>query len=301
MTVRAPGKVNLYLGVGEIQPDGYHELSTAFQALSLFEDVTASESDDFRITVEGDVDITGVPLDDTNLALRAAHVLAARAGVRTGVHLHIRKGVPVAGGMGGGSADAAAALVACDALWETALSPHELHELAAGLGADVPFSLLGGNAVGTGRGDELTPALARGRFDWVLVTDTRGMSTPAVYGHLDEIRDARRGDLPSVPLRPHVDDEILFALRSGDAERLGPALHNDLQEAAIAMRPDLGETLEAGLRAGALGGIVSGSGPTVALLCADGDAAARVHEALVAAGHAAIRATGAAQGAHRID
>lgn len=300
--VRAAGKVNIYLGVGELQDDGYHELATAFQALSLFEEVTATAADDFSLTVESDgfIDVSEVPVDESNLALRAARLLADSTGVSAGVHLHIRKGVPVAGGMGGGSADAAAALVACDALWDTRQSSAQLHELAAQLGADVPFALLGGTAIGTGRGDELTPALTQGRFDWVLVPSDVGMSTPQVYGALDEIRIRHRANLPVVPVRPRVDDEVLHALRAGDSRRLAEALGNDLQVAALSQRPDLADTIDAGLRAGALAGIVSGSGPTIALLCADAVAALAVRDELALAGYVGVHAYGPVPGARII-
>ena len=161
--VRAPGKINVFLEVGCLQDDGYHELATAFQALSLFEEVVASHADGFSMAVTGTVALDGVPVDDRNLALRAARLLATETGYPGGVHLDVHKQVPVAGGMGGGSADAAAALVACDALWETGLSSSELHRLAARLGADVPFALMGGTAIGAGRGDRRAPAVDRGR------------------------------------------------------------------------------------------------------------------------------------------
>lgn len=294
--VRSPGKVNLFLAVGELQDDGYHELASAFQALSLFEELTAIPSETFEISVTGDVDVSGVPLDDTNLALRAAKLLAERAGVGAGVHLHIHKGVPVAGGMGGGSADAAAALVACDALWNTGLHTNELHELAAELGADVPFALHGGTAIGVGRGDKLHPVLTRGRFEWVLAVAGEGLSTPVVYGELDRRRDAHRADLPIVPVLPRVDDEVLHALRAGDAARLAEALHNDLQAAAVALRPELKRVLEDGVAAGALIGIVSGSGPTIAFLCADAESALMVRDELQHAGYNALYAYGPASG-----
>lgn len=303
VTVRAPGKVNVYLGVGEQGDDGYHELATAFQAMALYEDVTATESDQFTISVEavGGIDVSGVPLDDRNLAVRAARVLAARTGFSGGVHLHLRKGVPVAGGMGGGSADAAAALVACDALWGTHQSQAVLHEVAAGLGADVPFALLGGTAIGTGRGDELTPALTTGRFSWVLVPHADGLSTPEVYGRLDALRARHRANLPVIPRQPHVDDEVLLALRAGDARRLADALHNDLQAAALSLRPDLAETIDAGVRAGALAGIVSGSGPTVALLCEDDESAALVRAILESNGHRPLTVHAPGHGARVLD
>ncbi|WP_314650932.1 4-(cytidine 5'-diphospho)-2-C-methyl-D-erythritol kinase [uncultured Microbacterium sp.] len=294
--VRAPGKINVYLGVGGRHDDGYHALATVFQAVSLFEDVIARPADDFSITVHG-AEADAVPLDDRNLAMRAAKLLAAAADYHGGVALEIRKHVPVAGGMGGGSADAAAALVACDALWGTGFSQTRLHELAARLGADVPFSLHGGSAVGTGRGDQLNPALARGRFDWVLVTSHEGLSTPVVYEELDRLRDAE-GALADDPAESlDVPIPVLQALRSGDAVQLAASLQNDLQAAAVHLRPDLEETIRQGVRAGALHGIVSGSGPTVALLCADSDTARSVRNTLQEDGREALQVYGPVPGA----
>ncbi|MEV7608004.1 4-(cytidine 5'-diphospho)-2-C-methyl-D-erythritol kinase [Microbacterium sp. NPDC089320] len=278
--VRAPGKINVYLGVGGRHDDGYHALATVFQAVSLYEDVIARHADDFSITVSGVDDPDSVPLDDRNLAMRAAKLLAAAAEYDGGVALEIRKSVPVAGGMGGGSADAAAALVACDALWGTGFSTARLHELAARLGADVPFALHGGTAVGTGRGDQLNPALARGRFDWVLVPSDRGLSTPGVYARLDALRDAEGALADDPPLSLEVPAPVLQALRSGDPELLSESIYNDLQEAALYERPELETTILRGIHAGALQGIVSGSGPTVALLCAGPDGAQEVQALL---------------------
>ena len=295
--VRAPGKINVYLGVGPRHDDGYHSLATVFQAVSLYEDVYASPSDAFTLEVDGDVDVSGVPLDDRNLAMRAAKLLAQTAGVDAGVHLRIRKGVPVAGGMGGGSADAAAALVACDALWGTELGAHRLHELAARLGADVPFALYGGTAVGAGRGDELTPALARGRFDWVLVLSEQGLSTPAVYGQLDLLRAQDGAVADDPPMSLDVPLPVLQALRAGDARDLAPALLNDLEVAAVVDRPDLTSTLVDGIRFGALGAIVSGSGPTIALLCDGPDQARLVQDLLRDTGRTALHVHGPVPGA----
>jgi 4-diphosphocytidyl-2-C-methyl-D-erythritol kinase len=295
--VRAPGKINVYLGVGPRRDDGYHALATVFQAVSLYEDVYATPADGFSLEVAGSVDVSGVPLDERNLALRAAKLLAKTTGVSAGVHLDIRKGVPVAGGMGGGSADAAAALVACDALWGTDLGPRGLHDLAARLGADVPFSLHGGTAVGTGRGDELTPALARGRFDWVLVLSEQGLSTPEIYGRLDDLRahgEALADDATTVL---EVPIALLQALRSGDARELAPVMLNDLEAAAVLDRPDLELALADGLRMGALTGIVSGSGPTVAFLTAGPESARSVQEELRATGREALHVHGPVAGA----
>lgn len=293
--VRAPGKINVYLGVGPRRDDGYHALATVFQAVSLYEDVYASPSAGFTLEVAGSVDVSGVPLDDRNLALRAAKMLAEHAGVTEGVHLDIRKGVPVAGGMGGGSADAAAALVACDALWGTDLGPRGLHDLAARLGADVPFALHGGTAVGTGHGDELTPALARGRFDWVLVLSEQGLSTPEIYGRLDGLRDEALADDATSLLEVPV--ALLQALHAGDAEELAPVMLNDLEAAAVLDRPDLEHALADGVRLGALTGIVSGSGPTIAFLCAGPDGARAVQDELRATGRESLHVHGPVPGA----
>ena len=298
--VRAPGKINVYLGVGGRHDDGYHSLATVFQAVSLYEDVIARPADDFSITVSGYEDMSGVPLDDRNLAMRAAKLLATAVEHPGGVALEIRKSVPVAGGMGGGSADAAAALVACDALWGTGLSPARLHDLAARLGADVPFALHGGTAVGTGRGDQLNPALARGRFDWVLVTSDQGLSTPVVYERLDLLREEEGALADDPPLSLDVPIPVLQALRSGDPVSLAETLFNDLQAAALYERPDLADTIRQGVAAGALQGIVSGSGPTVALLCPDPETAQDVQSSLREGGLDPLHVHGPVPGARSI-
>jgi 4-diphosphocytidyl-2-C-methyl-D-erythritol kinase len=294
---RAPGKINVYLSVGALQPDGYHEVATAYQAVSLYEDVVAEHDDDFSVTFGGPIDTTGVPVDGSNLALRAARLVAEAAGYPGGVRLSIEKQVPVAGGMGGGSADAAATLLAVDTLWGTGLGRDELLRIAAELGADVPFAFAGGTAIGTGRGDELSPALAKGQFHWVLVLSDAGLSTPAVYAALDEHRDRYRADIAPVHETPYVESNVLQALRAGDADLLADCLHNDLQAPAMRLQPALAAVLEEGERAGALAGIVSGSGPTVAFLVPDADSALDVQVALSAGGHTALRATGPVHGA----
>lgn len=298
--VRAPGKINVYLGVGGRHEDGYHALATVFQAVSLYEDVIARPAAEFSLTVSGSEDTSAVPLDDRNLAMRAAKLLATATEYDGGVQLEIRKSVPVAGGMGGGSADAAAALVACDALWGTGLSTARLHDLAARLGADVPFALHGGTAVGTGRGDRLNPALARGRLDWLLVTSDRGLSTPAVYRRLDLLREQEGALADDAALSLDVPIPVLQALRTGDAAQLADTLFNDLQVAAVHERPDLEDTIRAGVAAGALRGIVSGSGPTVALLCANPETAQRVQSALRDQGFDPLHVHGPVPGARII-
>lgn len=294
---RAPGKINVYLSVGALQDDGYHDVATAYQAVSLYEDVLAEPADDFSVQFTGPIDTSSVPVDGTNLALRAARLVAETAGHRGGVRLTIDKQVPVAGGMGGGSADAAATLLAVDTLWGTGLGRDELLRLAAQLGADVPFAFAGGTAVGTGRGDELSPALAKGEFHWVLALSDTGLSTPAVYRALDEHRERYRADIAPAPHKPNVESNVLQALRAGDADLLADCLHNDLQAPAMHLQPDLAATLELGERAGALAGLVSGSGPTVAFLVPDQDAALDVQVALSASGLVSVRADGPVHGA----
>lgn len=302
ITARAPAKVNLQLAVGPLRADGYHDLVNVLHAVGLYDEVTATPAERFKITVSGDLAGGAVPTDRSNLAATAAIALATAT--RTvgssrraapGVHLGIRKGIPTAGGMAGGSADAAATLVACNELWGTNLGRSDLVEIAAGIGADVPFALVGGTAVGIGRGDQLTPALVRGTYHWVFALADEGMSTPAVYAEFDRIRD--RAAVP--PAAPQTAEQLMIALRNGDPAALGKALSNDLEPAALALRPQLRLTLQTGLEHGALGGIMSGSGPTCAFLVADAEHALDLAVTLSAAGvcRTVRRATGPVQGA----
>jgi 4-diphosphocytidyl-2-C-methyl-D-erythritol kinase len=297
---RAPGKVNVFLKVGAVMEDGYHEVATAYQAVSLYEDVRAYPADDFSVEFTGSIDTSGLSTNESNLAIKAARTLARRAGYRGGVRLEIEKHVPIAGGMGGGSADAAATLLACDTLWGTEATKEELLTIAAKLGADVPFSYTGGTAVGTGRGDQLSPALAKGQFHWVFAIAEFGMSTPGVYKELDRHRDRHAQDIFPVSHQPTVDANVLQALRAGDPVMLAESLHNDLQAPALHLAPGLGRVLELGEENGALAGIISGSGPTVAFLAADADSALELQVALSASRLNAVRATGPVHGARLI-
>ena len=279
VTVRVPAKVNLQLSVGPVRRDGYHELATVFQAVSLFDEIVARvpASPGVTLTVSGEGE-GELPLDDGNLAYRAALLLADHAGIEPAVDLHVHKAIPIAGGMAGGSADAAAALLACDALWRQDTPREELMALASELGSDVPFALHGGTAIGTGRGEQLTSVLSRGSFHWVFALADGGLSTPAVYAECDRLRAGR-----SVP-DPYVSDMLMQAVRAGDPVLLGKALHNDLQPAAISLRPALGQVLEVGEDFGALGGLVSGSGPTCAFVARDEEHALDLAVALSASG-----------------
>ena len=273
-----PAKVNLQLSVGPRRADGYHELATVFHAVSLADEVTARPANDgIALTISGE-GAADLPTDDGNLAFRAAALLADTAGVTEGVSLHIEKAIPIAGGMAGGSADAAAALVACDALWRLNMPREDLANLAAELGSDVPFALYGGTAIGSGRGENLTPVLSRGTFHWVFALAEGGLSTPAVYAECDRIRGQRK-----VP-EPYVSDMLMQALAAGDPVLLGKAMHNDLQAPAVKLRPSLALVLEAGEDLGALGGIVSGSGPTCAFVARDAEHALDLAVGLTGAG-----------------
>ncbi|MFC5500833.1 4-(cytidine 5'-diphospho)-2-C-methyl-D-erythritol kinase [Lysinimonas soli] len=294
---KAPAKINVFLKVGARLDDGYHDVAIAYQAVSLYEEVRVVEADDFSVTVSGSVELSRVPTDGANIAIKAARLLAAKTGYRGGAAIEISKHVPVTGGMGGGSADAAATLLACDALWGTELPREDMLDLARKLGADVPFAFTGGTAIGTGRGDDLSPALAQGTFQWVLALADFGLSTPEVYRELDLHRERHAQDIYPVDPRPSVDTDVLQALRAGDPVMLAAAMHNDLQAPALHLQPSLTEVIELGEQNGALAGIVSGSGPTVAFLAADLDAALELQVALSAARLNVVRATGPVHGA----
>jgi 4-diphosphocytidyl-2-C-methyl-D-erythritol kinase len=328
VTVRVPAKVNLQLSVGPPRGDGYHDLVTVFHAVSLFDEVTVRPADRTSVVVTGE-DAASVPAGRANLAARAARALSASMprGGASAVRIEIRKRIPVSAGLAGGSADAAATLVACNELWGAGLTQPELREVAASVGSDVPFALLGGTAIGQGRGEQLTAALAAGTYHWVLAFAKGGLSTPEVYAACDRLRAARaaadrregtagagragtagragpaggtgaagaaEGAAP-----PRLSTELMAALRSGDPAAVGPLLSNDLQPAAVSLRPDLRRALNAGREHGALGAIVSGSGPTCAFLAADAKRARELAVSLTGAGvcRAVVQVKGPAAGA----
>jgi 4-diphosphocytidyl-2-C-methyl-D-erythritol kinase len=277
VTVRVPGKVNLYLAVGDRREDGYHELTTVFHAVSLLDEVTVRNADVLSLELVGEGAYT-LPTDERNLAWQAAELLADHVGRAPDVSIMIDKTIPVAGGMAGGSADAAAVLVAMNSLWELNLPRRDLRLLAARLGSDVPFALHGGTALGTGRGEELATVLSRNTFHWVLAFASGGLLTRAVFAELDQLREA------ADPPRLEEPGPVLAALAAGDPEQLAPLLGNELQSAAVSLDPALQRTLRAGLQAGALAGMVSGSGPTCAFLCASAASAVDVGTELSGAG-----------------
>jgi len=296
LTVRAPAKVNLHLGVGAPRPDGFHPLVTVYQAVGLYDDLTARRSAGWRLEVDLPdwIDRDAVPVDRGNIVATAADLLAAHHGIEARAEVHVAKTIPVAGGMAGGSADAAAALVALDRLWGLDTSDEDLLALAARLGSDVPFALLGGTALGTGRGELVEPVEDRGTWWWVVVPAEVGLSTPQVYRHFDEM-------FPDAPSDPVPADALLRALADGDAWTLADALHNDLEAAAVDLRPELGELIEAGESAGALRGLVSGSGPTCVFLCGSADHARSLAADLRGAGHPVVlAANGPVAGAHLV-
>ncbi|HIW62616.1 MAG TPA: 4-(cytidine 5'-diphospho)-2-C-methyl-D-erythritol kinase [Candidatus Stackebrandtia excrementipullorum] len=261
--VRVPAKINLHLGVGDKRDDGFHELTTVYQAVSLYDEVAVENADTVTVHVTGEGAGT-LPLDDRNLAVRAARALAEHAGVAGGVALSIHKRIPLAGGLAGGSADAAATLLACARLWGLPMSRNDLLDVAAGLGSDVPFCLVGAVALGTGHGEVVEPVEAGGTYHWVVAVSDGELSTPLVYTEVDHLREAGSG-------RYHDDvTDLLAALKTGaDADTLGPLLHNDMSDAAVRLRPQLADVLAAGEADGAVASLVSGSGPTVLFLARD--------------------------------
>ncbi|HPE11568.1 MAG: 4-(cytidine 5'-diphospho)-2-C-methyl-D-erythritol kinase [Actinobacteria bacterium] len=291
--VDSPAKINLFLGVGPLRADGYHELATVFQALDMVDHVTAVADPGTAVQLEIAPGSGRVPKGGTNLALKAARLLKRKYKVKQGARLILSKSIPVAGGMAGGSTDAAAALVACNALWGLGLALDELSELGAELGSDVPFGLHGGTALGASRGEVLTPVLTTGTFVWVVATSFTSLSTPEVYATFDRLNATRDVPAPAVPRA------LLAALRRGDHEAVGTHLHNDLQAAAISMRPELDLLLEAGIDYGALGAMVSGSGPTCVFLAKDPEHAMELAVALSGTGlcRSAKIATGPVPGA----
>ncbi len=294
VTVRAAAKVNLHLGVGAPREDGFHPLTTVYQAIGLCDDVTAHDAPDLAIELEaGDrIDVDQVPLDHRNLAHRAGVLLGEHHGRDLGARLVVHKAIPVAGGLAGGSADAAAALIALDRLHDLGTSDDALLQIAAELGSDVPFALIGGTALGTGRGELVESVADVGTWWWVLVPDPVGLSTPEVYRHFDKL-------FPDAPATPPDAEALLASLRTGQALNLARVLHNDLQDAAIDLRPDLGALLAKGEAEGALRGIVSGSGPTCVFLCESADHARDLAGALLRSGHDHVLvANGAVAGAH---
>ena len=299
VTARVPAKVNLQLSVGPLGADGFHEVTTVFQAISLFDDVTVATADKgegIKISITGQTS-GGVPADNSNLAVKAAQLMIKNYDLPEDLVIKLKKEIPVAGGMAGGSADAAGVIVGLDSLFELGLSRDVMESVGSKIGSDVPFSICGGVAIGTGRGDQITPALARGSYNWVLALSGQGLATPSVYQECDRLREGL-----SIAA-PVVSEPLMQALRAGDAKALGKALTNELQPAACSLRPALRLVLDVGVDYGALGGIVSGSGPTVAFLVSDDEHAMDLTVALSSSGvvSSVVRASGPTNGARIIE
>jgi 4-diphosphocytidyl-2-C-methyl-D-erythritol kinase len=299
VTARVPAKVNLQLSVGPLGSDGFHEVTTVFQAISLFDEVTVATADKgegIKISITGQTS-GGVPADNSNLAVKAAQLMIKNYDLPQDLVIKLKKEIPVAGGMAGGSADAAGVIVGLDSLFELGLSRDVMESVGSKIGSDVPFSICGGVAIGTGRGDQITPALAKGSYNWVLALSGQGLATPSVYQECDRLREGL-----SIAA-PVVSEPLMQALRAGDAKALGKALTNELQPAACSLRPALRLVLDVGVDYGALGGIVSGSGPTVAFLVSDDDHAMDLTVALSSSGvvSSVVRASGPTNGARIIE
>jgi 4-diphosphocytidyl-2-C-methyl-D-erythritol kinase len=295
LTVRAPAKINLHLGVGAVRDDGFHPLATVYQAIGMYDDVTVADAETWSLAVvaHARIDVSEVPTDDSNIALRAGRLLAAHHGLERAATISIEKGIPVAGGLAGGSADAAATLLALDRLWSLDTSDDDLLALAAELGSDVPFALVGGTATGHGRGEVVERVPDNGAWWWVVVESDIGLSTPAVYAAYDR--------LEASALHPEVPAALLDALAAGDPDALAAAIGNDLTGPALALRPDLAGVLDDGREAGALAALLSGSGPTCLFLCRDAGHATAVRIGMTDAGYERVTAAaGPVAGAHRV-
>ena len=265
VVVRVPGKINLQLSVGPLEKTGFHEVATVFQTVSLFDDVIVKSgppNGGIEIKISGE-NTDHIPVNQNNLAYKAAELMAKKYKVSADLAIHLKKNIPVAGGMAGGSANAAGVIVGIDAIYNLGLKRDDMEKVGREIGSDVPFAISGGIAIGTGKGDQITPALSRGNYHWVLALSASGLSTPAVYNECDRLREGM-----SI-IAPSVSEPLMQALRSGDAKELGKTLSNDLQAAACSLRPALRLILDVGMDYGALGGLVSGSGPTVAFLAED--------------------------------
>lgn len=298
VVTRAPGKINLQLSVGPLQSDGYHPVATVFQAVSVFDDVKVSFSNNSGISLSATGKVSDLlPLDKNNLAYKAAELMCRKFEIKDGLDISLTKEIPIAGGMAGGSADAGATIVGIDALFGLGLNRSEMEKIGSELGADIPFTISGGTAIGTGRGDQITPVLSRGSYNWVLALSSSGLSTPAVYGECDRLREGLQ------VAAPHISDSLMQALSAGDAIALGKALSNDLQPAACSLKPALRLILDVGMDYGALGGLVSGSGPTVAFLAENEEHALDLVVALTSSGVVGnvVRAAGPVPGARIIE
>jgi 4-diphosphocytidyl-2-C-methyl-D-erythritol kinase len=296
--VRVPGKINLQLSVGPLQKDGFHPVATVFQAVSIFDDVKVELNNDGLVRVQSTGKTNNhLPLDKENLAVKAVELMRRKFSISDGITITLTKEIPIAGGMAGGSANAGAAIVGMDSLFNLGLKRNDMEKIGAELGADVPFTISGGTAIGTGKGDQITPVLSRGTYSWVLALSSSGLSTPAVYSECDRLREG----LQVAP--PQISDALLQALSSGDSNKLGKALSNDLQAAACSLKPALRLILDVGLDYGALGGIVSGSGPSVAFLAEHEDHALDLVVALTSSGVVGnvVRASGPVPGARVIE
>lgn len=294
LTVRAPAKINLNLGVGSIRPDGFHPLATVYQAIGLYDDVSVAEADEWSLAVgtHPRIDVSDVPADHTNIAMRAGRALTSFHGIDRRAAIRIEKGIPVAAGLAGGSADGAATLLALDRLWGLQTSDRDLLALAADLGSDVPFALVGGTALGSGRGEQVEPLEDNGSWWWVVVESEIGLSTPGVYREFDRLLGDRTATEKLMP-------ELRSALVAGDPRWLAQQLSNDLSAAALSLRPDLAVVLADGRDCGALAGLMSGSGPTCLFLCSDARHAADVRLAMTERGYERVTACAApVAGAH---
>ena len=306
VTASAPGKVNLFLGVGGLRADGYHDVCSVYLALDRRDRVKVTPADDWSVSVSGSLPqahLDRVPLDQSNIVVAAARLVARLAGIANPQPLHfaIEKHIPVAGGMGGGSADAAAAMVAVNQIYCTGLTHEQLISSAVELGADVPFALLGGCALGRGAGELLESIEVNREHAFVLLANDKPISTPGAYRRFDELV-AEQGQDPFALATPIPAAEALAELNADSDTPLEAIIFNDLELPALDQLPELDADLDLPARfeaprATAYASFVSGSGPTIAFACVDRPGAEVFQAQLAEIGRYAVVASGPAAGA----
>lgn len=249
ITKHAKAKINLTLDILGKRDDGYHEVEMIMQSIDLADIVTLEEADDIIV----ETDLAELADDRTNLAYRAADLLRDTYGVKRGAHIRIEKKIPLAAGLAGGSSDAATVLLGLNELWGLGLDMDELTALGARLGSDVPFCMIGGTMLATGRGEVLAKVPSLGAYPLVLVKPPLGVSTAAAYG-------GYRAE--NVKMHPTCD-RMTDAIASGDITRVYEAMGNVLETVTIPLRPEIAEIKQALIDAGVDKAMMSGSGPTV--------------------------------------
>lgn len=251
ITVKANAKINLFLEVGEIRPDRRHNVETIMQKVSLCDELFIEKCDSIRLETD-----KGLPTDRGNLAYRAAELFFESSGINEGAFIRIKKNIPIAAGLAGGSADAAAALKGLNKLYDAPFTQEKLLELGGKLGSDVPFCISEGAKIATGAGEILSPCPSLKNCHIVIAKAGEGMSTPEAYGMIDEMRK-------NSPSKRRTPDRLLSALTANDLDGICGEIYNIFERVVVPVRPRVREIKETLIGNGACGAMMSGSGPSV--------------------------------------